>query len=565
MTIGVIIGLYDNTQDTQTKSVSVHIIQEVDDTPSLRTTDGSNLSSLGTTDGPNAPSLVTTDGTNPPSLWTTDRTGTPSFGTTDDSNPPSLGTTDGTNPISLGRSTDGTNPPSLGSTDGTNPPSLGTTDGTNSPSLETTESTNPPILWTTKTARKCLGETILLTCKENKVIAVDDAFYGRKIQERHCGCYGSLLSSSSCSRCKFVDDSPGHNLPYVLFVRTYIWEATSSTVFLKTWGRISVYARHSLVTRTVAQGVRVWSVHASFVAQVDSVRRRYSPRTDALPVKKNLEATYHCEAPAQDGVVTFGGKENGPGQFHALKGLAVSSTDEIFVPDWYNRRIQVFSMKGDHLRSLKTGLFNLHAITTGRDDTLWVVSRSHRRSNDIRQYSKDGSVLARFTCSGDVIHGIAWHELSHRIILITRAEASWFTPSYTLRKSTKTCNIVTFSGGQVRYLKHVTVDKKGNIFITSDRDSRVYKYDKNGNYISSFGSPGTEAGDLSNPYGITVDILGRVLVADQFNSRVEMFTAEGGHIGTLAYLLSPRHVATGGEGQLVVSHGQIFITVWPKY
>ncbi|KAI8484815.1 hypothetical protein Bbelb_374120 [Branchiostoma belcheri] len=387
------------------------------DTPSLRTTDGSNPSSLGTTDGPNAPSLVTTDGTNPPSLWTTDRTGTPSFGTTDDSNPPSLGTTDGTNPISLGRSTDGTNPPSLGSTDGTNPPSLGTTDGTNSPSLETTESTNPPILWTTKTARKCLGETILLTCKENKVIAVDDAFYGRKIQERHCGCYGSLLSSSSCSRCKFVDDSPGHNLPYVLFVRTYIWEATSSTVFLKTWGRISVYARHSLVTRTVAQGVRVWSgrerLHASFVAQVDSVRRRYSPRTDALPVKKHLEATYHCEAPAQDGVVTFGGKENGPGQFHALKGLAVSSTDEIFVPDWYNRRIQVFSMKGDHLRSLKTGLFNQHAITTGRDDTL----------------------------------------------------------------------------------------------------------------------PGTEAGDLSNPYGITVDSLGRVLVVDQFNSRVEMFTAEGGHIG----------------------------------
>ncbi|KAI8495205.1 hypothetical protein Bbelb_271910 [Branchiostoma belcheri] len=282
-------------------------------------------------------------------------------------------------------------------------------------------------------------------------------------------------------------------------------------------------------------------------------------------VKKYLEATYHCEAPAQDSVITFSGQGNGPGQFHTLKGLAVSSTNEIFVADWYNRRIQVFSMKGDHLRTFRKGLLKPCAITTGRDDTLWVVFRSHRRSNAIRQYSKDGRVLARFTCSKDVhiIHGIAWHELSHRIILITRAEASWFDPSYT--QSTPTCNIVTFSEGRVRYLKHVTVDKKGNIFITSDRDSRVYKYDKNGNYISSFGSLGTEAGNLNYPCGITVDSLGRVLVVDQFNSRVEMFTAEGGHIGTLSYLLSPRHVVTGGEGQLVVSHGQIFITVWPKY
>ncbi|KAI8484818.1 hypothetical protein Bbelb_374150 [Branchiostoma belcheri] len=427
------------------------------DSPSFRTIDYTDTTSFGTTDGINAPSLVTTDGTNPPSLGTTDRTDTPSPGANDGANPQSLRTTDGTNP-SNHWTTDGTNPPTHWTTDGTNPPTHWTTDGTNAPSLGTTESTNPPILWTTKTARKCLGKPILLTCKENKVIAIDDAFYVKESIAKH----GEAFNS--------------RRLP--------------------------------------------------------------------APNKLNAIDAAVQTSPAQDSVITFSGQGNGPGQFHTLKDIAVSSTNEIFVADWYNRRIQVFSMKGDYLRTFRKGLLKPCAITTGRDDTLWVVFRSHRRSNDIRQYSKEGRVLARYSCSGDVIHGIAWHELSHRIILITRAEASWFDPSYTLRKSTQTCNIVTFSGGRVRYLKHVTVDKKGNIFITSDRDSRVYKYDKNGNYISSFGSPGTEAGDLSNPYGITVDSLGRVLVVDQFNSRVEMFTAEGGHIGTLAYLLSPRHVVT---------------------
>ncbi|KAI8497800.1 hypothetical protein Bbelb_244520 [Branchiostoma belcheri] len=120
------------------------------------------------------------------------------------------------------------------------------------------------------------------------------------------------------------------------------------------------------------------------------------------------------------------------------------------------------------------------------------------------------------------------------------------------------------AAGSYKQFKFLTVDTKGNIYVTDGTDSRILKYDKNGVYLSSFGSKGTGAGNLYNPSGICVDSLGRVIVADTGNSQVEMFTAEGEHIRTIAYINQPTHVATGGEGQLVLTHGK-FVTILPKY
>ncbi|KAI8487831.1 hypothetical protein Bbelb_342790 [Branchiostoma belcheri] len=273
--------------------------------------------------------------------------------------------------------------------------------------------------------------------------------------------------------------------------------------------------------------------------------------------------------------VTFGGKGKRPGQFNYVMGLAVSSTNEIFVCDMQNKRIQVFSVKGGFLRSFPTGNMHPTAITRGRNDTLWVTSylrRWHDYGHAIQQYSKEGRVLTKFKCSDTELRSIAWHKLSGRIILSLYkrsahfSTAAWFSPSYTQTEATPrlTCDMAGFgSTGS----DHVTVDKKGNIFIADDRKKHgiVEKYDKKGVYLSSFGSRGTGAGNLNFPRGICVDSLGRVIVADYGNSRVEMFTAEGKHIRTVAYITQPQYVATGGEGQLVVSHQHGFITIFPKY
>ncbi|KAI8493485.1 hypothetical protein Bbelb_288820 [Branchiostoma belcheri] len=176
-------------------------------------------------------------------------------------------------------------------------------------------------------------------------------------------------------------------------------------------------------------------------------------------------------------------------KFNHVSGLTVSSTNELFVADNWNRRIQVFSMKGDFLRSFDTGKMRPLDIAMDQDDTLWV--------------------------------------------LLTAS---------------------------------VAVDKEGNIYITEQQNHSVLKYDKNGKYIKCFGRKGDEfSNHLKSPFGICVDSLGRIIVADNGNNRVEMFTAEGEYIANIANITHPQRVAIGKEGELIVSSENHYVTIFPKY
>ncbi|KAI8503658.1 hypothetical protein Bbelb_186290 [Branchiostoma belcheri] len=227
--------------------------------------------------------------------------------------------------------------------------------------------------------------------------------------------------------------------------------------------------------------------------------------------------------------VTFGGKGKGPGQFCSVRGLAVSSTNEIFAAD--RTLIQVFSMEGVYLRNFSTPYMTQPKMCIGSNDTLWIIPYAY-----IRQYSKEGHVLAKFKCSSSVIFGIGWQELSDRTILVIRSlrqpkelEIVWLSPTYS---PPRTCTEINWwLPGRVTTASYrsVTVDTKGNIYILNMRGACILKYDKNGVYLFTFGTKGTETGNLNYPTGICVDSLERVIVADHDNSRVEMFTAEGKH------------------------------------
>ncbi|KAI8497738.1 hypothetical protein Bbelb_243900 [Branchiostoma belcheri] len=439
-------------------------------------------------------------------IRSTDGTNPPSLGYINGTNPNCFGGINGTNPPNLG-TTDGTNPPSLGGINGTNPPNLGTTDGTTAPSLGTTDGTTPPNLGTT-------DGTNLPT-------------YKSKTKYTETFCQKDIDTWRPCAANELiVIDS-------------------------------SFYGRRE-------NGPRCGCTRKSCDTCQD----------DANPIiKKYLEVTYHCEAEVKKNI-TFGLK--GTRERAWVGRLAVSSTNEIFVTDEPDYTIKVFSMKGGFLRSFSLGNMEPSAVCMGNNDTLWVVLDRGSKF-DIRQYSKEGHDLAKFTCSikYKMVYGIAWHKLSDRIILTLAilghrqdpVKVAWFSPTY--KQESATCNVSTFGSEGGRFPQLVTVDQKGNIFVADHSNSRILKYDKNGVYLSSFGSKGRKPGNLYNPSGICVDSLGRVIVADTWNSQLEMFTAEGEHIHTIAYVQKPTHVATGGEGQLVVLNRygfvKILVTIFPKY
>jgi hypothetical protein len=84
---------------------------------------------------------------------------------------------------------------------------------------------------------------------------------------------------------------------------------------------------------------------------------------------------------------------------------------------------------------------------------------------------------------------------------------------------------------------------------------RVHRYDKDGNWKSMFGAPGTGDGQFNTPHGIWVDNRpGRensLVVADRANKRLQWFTFEGKHLKTLDGFILPANIDSRGDVLLV--------------
>lgn len=71
-------------------------------------------------------------------------------------------------------------------------------------------------------------------------------------------------------------------------------------------------------------------------------------------------------------------------------------------------------------------------------------------------------------------------------------------------------------------------DSAGNIFIADGYgNARIAKFDKNGWFIKSWGSKGSEPGQFDRPQSITTDAAGNVYVADHGNKRIQVFDNNG--------------------------------------
>jgi hypothetical protein len=82
--------------------------------------------------------------------------------------------------------------------------------------------------------------------------------------------------------------------------------------------------------------------------------------------------------------------------------------------------------------------------------------------------------------------------------------------------------------GMFRQPTDVAWDSQGNIYISDGYvNSRVAKYDKNGDWVKSWGEPGTGPGQFHLPHSIAIDRNDNIYVGDRSNHRVQVFDTEG--------------------------------------
>jgi NHL repeat-containing protein len=178
-------------------------------------------------------------------------------------------------------------------------------------------------------------------------------------------------------------------------------------------------------------------------------------------------------------------------------GIATNSKGHVFV---YTRsgdtRLFEFDQNGNYVREIGQGVYGLefaHAVRVDREDNIWTVDEG---TNMVIKFNPEGRVVMVLGRRPESVAGA-----------FDSTQPAAPPEKYKFGRPTD-----------------VTWDAQGNIFISDGYvNSRVVKYDKNGRFLKSVGTRGSEPSQLNTPHSITSDAQGNIYVADRGNARVQVF------------------------------------------
>jgi len=97
----------------------------------------------------------------------------------------------------------------------------------------------------------------------------------------------------------------------------------------------------------------------------------------------------------------------------------------------------------------------------------------------------------------------------------------------------------------------------GSILVADGiTNSRVVKFDSQGNYLMEWGSKGSGPGQFDVVHAVAVDKSDRVYVADRSNDRIQVFTRDGKHVATWPNLNFPNHIVITANQDVWVADNQ---------
>jgi hypothetical protein len=194
-------------------------------------------------------------------------------------------------------------------------------------------------------------------------------------------------------------------------------------------------------------------------------------------------------------------------------GVAVNSKGHVFVfsrggssqgPSFANTAAQLyeFGPDGKFIREIGKNLYAwsfAHTVRVDRDDNIWATD-------------KGSDMIVKFNPQGRVV-----------MVFGRKPEASDHDA-----KPYEPVDKPPQVDGRFRQPTDVTWDTAGNIFIGDGYvNSRVAKYDRDGNWVKSWGERGTGQGQFNTVHSIAADAQGTIYVADRFNRRIQVFDSDG--------------------------------------
>jgi DNA-binding beta-propeller fold protein YncE len=102
----------------------------------------------------------------------------------------------------------------------------------------------------------------------------------------------------------------------------------------------------------------------------------------------------------------------------------------------------------------------------------------------------------------------------------------------------------------------VTWDRAGNVYIADGfgPNNRIAKFNKDGDFLKTWGSTGSGEGQFNGIRGIASDAAGNIYVADAGNNRIQVFDGDGTFKSMIGNIGSPQAICiSGGSTQYLYS------------
>ena len=201
--------------------------------------------------------------------------------------------------------------------------------------------------------------------------------------------------------------------------------------------------------------------------------------------------------------------------FGEVPGVAVNSKGHIFVftrsqsangPAYAPAAAQLleFGPDGKFLREIGKGLYawsEAHSVRVDKDDNIWAID-------------KGSDMVIKFNPAGHVV-----------MVFGRRSESADQEAKPWERERVPPLPAID---GLFRQPTDVTWDSEGNIYITDGYvNSRVAKYDKNADWVKSWGEKGAAPGQFHLPHAIVADRNDNLYVGDRSNRRIQVFDTNG--------------------------------------
>jgi sugar lactone lactonase YvrE len=199
--------------------------------------------------------------------------------------------------------------------------------------------------------------------------------------------------------------------------------------------------------------------------------------------------------------------------FGEVPGVAVNSKGHIFVftrsnsaggPAYGPAAAQLleFGPRGEFLREIGKGLYawaEAHTVRIDKEDNIWAIDKG---SDMVIKFNPAGRVLMTFGRRLESADGAKpWEHVEPPLPAVD---------------------------GLFRQPTDVAWDSQGNIYITDGYiNSRVAKYDKNGDWVKSWGDKGTGPGQFRLPHALVIDRNDNIYVGDRTNRRIQVFDTNG--------------------------------------